>query len=167
MGIIKIGEAEEKIISEIERLKEYQKMRMENVLLGVKLARRQIPEAKDNATQAIVEQLDKTIKCVENLSKVIQGIKFSKEHDEEKFSISWVEVNDQNGTYFNYGYGNPIIGKPVTEKQFMFTLEAWDREVCKRLTLVKELEGRNPFESICKTIEYDIHTLVYVYAKDF
>lgn len=165
MGTIKIGEAEEKLISEIERIKEKHKIRMEGACLGLKLARRQIPEAEDNATQAIIKQLDKTIKCVENLSKAIQGIEFSKEYDEEKFSIAWVEIYDKTGTYCQYVYGKK--NEPVTEKQFVFVLEAWDREVCKRSTLVKELERGYPFDSICADIEDDIHKLLYAYVRDF
>ena len=167
MGTIKIGEAEEKLISEIERLKEKHKMRMEGACLGLSVARRQIPEAEDNVTQTIIKQLDRTIKCVNYLVGAVQGIEFSKEYCEEKFSIAWVEVYDRSGSYYKYGYGTPIIGKPVTEKQFAFALEAWDREVCKRSTLVKELERGYPFDSICADIEDDIHKLLYAYVRDF
>lgn len=164
MGTIKIGEAEEKLISEIERIKEKHKKRMEGVCLGLSVARRQIPEAEDNVTQAIIKELDRTITCVNYLARAIQGIEFSEEHDEEKFLISWAEIYDKTGTYYKYGYGTT---KPVTKKQFVFALEAWDREVCKRSTLVKELERGYPFDSICADIEDDIHKLLYAYVRDF
>lgn len=164
MGTIKIGEAEERLISEIESFKEKHKIRLEGAYLGVKLARKQIPEAEDDVTTTVIKQLEKTTKCVENLGKVIQGIQFSKEHDEENFLISWVEIFDKTGNYYKYEYGK---GHPVTEKQFIFALEAWDREVCKRSALVKELERGYPFNTICANTEDDIHKLLYEYVRDF
>lgn len=164
MGTINIGESEKKLISEIERLKAKHKIRIECAYLGLNLAIRQMPKEKDNLTQEIIKQLNRAAKCVENLGKVIQGIEFSQEYDEEKFQISWIEIyHDPTGSYYKRGYGE---NGPVTEKQFVFALEAWDREVCKRLTIVKELEGGSPFpsETICADIEGEIHKLLYAYV---
>lgn len=164
MGTIKIGEAEEKLISEIEKLKEKHNMKMVGTCLGLNIAREQISETEEDTILAIIEQLDEIIESVEDLNKVIQGISFSQYHDEEKFSISWREIYDGSVMYYRCGYGT---NKPVTEKQFIFALGAWDREVCRRCALVKELEVGYQFDSILTDIENDIHNLLCAYARDF
>ena len=51
----------------------------------------------------------------------------------------------------------------VSLKQFIFALAAWEREVCKRLSLFKELEGPT-YDSLCPTLEVDIRKLLYEYV---
>ena len=108
-------------------------------------------------------RVDEAIKRTENLNHVIQGIEFSKEREEEKFSVAWVERHDATGSYYKYGYGKSFSKENVSEAQFVFALSAWEREVCKRLTLFKEVE-RNPFDPLCSTLEEDIHKLLYGYV---
>ena len=162
MRTIKIGESEEIVINRIEKIKENYKFRFEGVLRGLRLIKNQIPDSKDEAVKQIRTIVDETIKRAENLNRAIQGIEFSKEHDGEKFSIVWVETHDKSGSYYQYGYGKSISNETVSEAQFIFALAAWEREVCKRLTLFKETE-RNPFDSLCPTLEEDIHNLLYGY----
>ena len=165
MATIKIGKVEEQLIDEIERIKEKQRMRMVGVYLGVKLARKQILDTKNEEVRLIIQKIDKTINCVEHLKHAIQGIVFSKEHDAERFSVSWEEFNDSQGSYFKYTYGKNFTVEPVTEKQFMFAVLSWEREVCKQLAVVKEIEGYS-FEDICDSIEQDIRRALHTYMRD-
>ena len=74
-----------------------------------------------------------------------------------------LEFIDKTGACFKYGFGKSISKEPVSEKQFVFALASWEREVCKRLTLFKELEG-STYDFACPTLETDIHKLLYEYV---
>ena len=152
MRTIKIGEAEETVISRIEQIRERHKVRFEGVLRGLRIVRKQIPDSKEEAIRAIKNQIDETIKRAEDLNRAIQGIEISKEREGEQFSIAWVEHHDKSGSNYKYGYGKSITNETVSETQFIFALAAWEREVCKRLTLFKEVE-RNCFDPLCPTLE--------------
>lgn len=163
MGIIKIGEAELSLISKIEQIKEKHKVRIEGALKGLRIIRNQIPESEDKEIQEIKTRADETIKRAENLNHAIQGIEFSQEYDENKFFVAWAEVNDKTGSYYKYGFGKSISREEVSEKQFIFALAAWEREVCKRLSLFKELEGAS-YDSLCPSLEVDIRKLLHEYV---
>ena len=164
MGAIKIGEVEERLISDIERLKQSQKIRMEAVLLGIQLTRQQIHDTEKGNNEEIVNEIIRARNYVRYLNSAIQGIKFSKKFDEKEFSIAWSEYNDKHETYTEYVFGKTITGENVTEKQFIFALLSWEREVCKRLAQVRETEG-NVYESICADIEQSIRNLLYTYVQ--
>ena len=167
METIKIGKEEETLISEINNLKESYRTRMEGVCLGAKLVRQQIPDSENEAISKIVTEMDRTIKCMEVLAHIIQSIEFSEEFDEEKFSIRWSVYNDRGTGYYNdYAYGVPHTGKPVTERQFMFAISSWEREVCKWLALVNEKSG-TIFESIRADIEPRIYGMLYTYSVEY
>lgn len=163
MGTIKIGEAEQSLISKIEQIKEKHKVRLEGALKGLRIIRNQIPDSEDKAIQEIKTRADETIKRAENLNHAIEGIEFSQEYDENKFFVAWAEVNEKTGSYYKYGFGKSISREEVSEKQFIFALVAWEREVCKRLSLFKELEGHT-YDSLCPTLEVDIRKLLHEYV---
>jgi len=163
MGTIKIGEAEQSVISRIEEIKEKNKVRLEGTLRGLRIIRNQISDSDDKIIREIKTRADETIKRTEHLIHVIQGIEFSREYDENKFFVAWSEVNDKTGSYYKYGFGKSMSREQVSEKQFILALAAWEREVCKRLTLFKELEGAT-YDFVCPTLEVDIHKLLYEYV---
>ena len=163
MGTIKIGEAELIVISKIEQIKEKHKVRIEGTLRGLRIIRKQLPDNEDKTIREIKARADETIKRAENLAHVIQGIEFSKEYDEDKFFVAWSECNDKTGSYYKYGFGKSMSKEQVSEKQFIFALCAWEREVCKRLALFGELE-RASYDSLCPTLEVDIRKLLYEYV---
>ena len=163
MGTIKIGEAEQSLISKIGQLVEKHKVRLEGAIRGLRLIENQIPDSEDKALYEIKTRVSETIKKVENLAHAIQGIEFSQEYDENQFFVAWAEVNDKTGSYYKYGFGKSISREEVSEKQFIFALSAWEREVCKRLTMVKEFE-RTSYDTLCPTLEVDIRKLLYEYV---
>ena len=163
MGAIKIGEAEEHLISRIEQIKEKHKVLLEGTLKGLRIIKNQISDSEDTTIQEIKNRANETIKRAENLSHAIQGIEFSQEYDENKFYIAWAQVDDKTGSHYKYGFGKFISKEEVSEKQFIFALCAWEREVCKRLALFKELEGPT-YDSLCPTLEVDIRKLLHEYV---
>ena len=163
MGTIKIGEPELLVISRIEQMKENHKIQLDGALRALSLIENQIPDSEDKAFYEIQTRGKETIKRVENLNRVIQEIEFSKEHDEDKFFVAWLEFIDKTGACFKYGFGKSISKEPVSEKQFVFALASWEREVCKRLALLKEFE-RTSYDSLCPTLELDIRKMLYEYV---
>ena len=163
MGTIKIGEAEQSVISKIEEIKEKNKVRLDRTLRGIKIIRNQISDSDNKIIREIKTRADETMRRTEHLIHVIQGIEFSREYDENKFFVVWSEVNDKTGSYYKYGFGISMSREQVSEKQFIFALAAWEREVCKRLTLFKELEG-STYDFACPTLETDIRKLLYEYV---
>lgn len=163
MGTIKIGEAEQSLISQIEQIKEKHKVLLEGAQKGLRIIKNQIPDSEDKAIQEIKTKADETIKRAENLNHAIQGIEFSQEYDENKFFVAWAQVDDKTGSHYKYGFGKSISREEVSEKQFIFALCAWEREVCKRLALFKELEGPT-YDSLCPTLEVDIRKMLHEYV---
>ena len=163
MGTIKIGQAEELLISKIGKIKEDYKMRFDGALRGLRIANNQIADSKDSAIKEIKKQLEETIKRAEKLSYVIQGIEFSKEYDEDKFFVSWSEWIEKTGSYYGYGFGKNISKEAVSEKQFIFALTSWEREISKRLILFRELEGKT-YDPLCSTLEVDIRKMLHEYV---
>ena len=125
---------------------------------GLRIIRNQIPDSDDKIIRGIKTRAEETIKRTEHLIHVIQGIEFSKKYDENKFFVAWSEVQDKTGSYYKYGFGKSMSREEVSEKQFVFALAAWEREVCKRLALFKELEN-STYDSACPTLEVDIRKL--------
>ena len=163
MGAIKIGEAEQILISRIEQIKEKQKVRLDGALKGLRIIENQISDSEDITIQEIKNRANETIKRAENLNHAIQGIEFSQEYDENKFFVAWAQVDDKTGSHYKYGFGMSISREEVSEKQFIFALCAWEREVCKRLALFKELEGHT-YDPLCPTLEVDICKLLHEYV---
>lgn len=163
MGTIKIGEAELSLISKIEQIKEKHKVRLEGALKGLRIIRNQIPDSEDKAIQEIKTRADETIKRAENLNHAIEGIEFSQEYDENKFFVALAEVNEKTGSYYKYGFGKSISREEVSEKQFIFALTSWEREISKRLILFRELEGKT-YDPLCPTLEVDIRKMLHEYV---
>lgn len=165
MATIKIGENEIELIGQINKFKEKYKARLEDIRFGVELAEKQIPDSADEKIRNVRSGIKRVKDTVQKLVVLIEKINFSEEFDEEKFWISWWEYNDATQTNYDHAYGKIYSTEPVTEKQFVYALVSWEKEICKRLMLLKEFQGIG-YQRFWSEIEQELHNIVnsYIYT---
>ena len=120
MGTLKVGQAEEKLISKIEEFKAKYVDRLKYMEDGLELAQKQIPDNAKGETKDIAEKIGKARGFIGRLRRSIDSIVFSKDYSEEKFSITWNEVYVSGEQYYSYSYGKTTYrNEPITETQFV------------------------------------------------
>ena len=165
MGTLKIGLAEEKLISEIEAFKTKYVDRLKYIEEGLELAQKQLPDNAKGESKDIAEKIGKARDFISRLRRSIESMCFSKEHSEEKFTISWNEIYVSGEQYYRISYGKSTYrNEPVTEMQFVHAITSWEKEVCKSIILFKQIGGYM-FNLFCSEMEAHIHKIVDEYVN--
>lgn len=165
MGTLKVGQAEEKLISEIEAFKAKYVDRLKYIEEGLELAQKQLPDNTKGETKEIAEKISKARDLTSRLRRIIEEICFSKEHSEEKFSISWMEIYVSRDQYYKFSYGKPTYrNEPVTETQFVYAITSWEKEVSKSIILFKQIGGYM-YNLFCSEMEAHVHKIVDEYVN--
>lgn len=159
MGILKIGKEEEMLIREIEDFKTTFKARCLDIEFGIEIAMKQVP---DNSIASEIEiSRDKILQ----LATIVEGISFSKQLEENEFSVAWLEYLDKSKQYYKQSYGcKTSQKKPVTESQFVYALMCWEKEVCKRMEIFQQVEEKL-FRRVFSDVEHSIHKIIYEYVN--
>jgi len=165
MGTLKVGQAEEKLISEVEAFKAKYVDRLKYMEDGLELAQKQIPDNAKGESKDIAEKIGKARGFINRLRRIIESMSFSKEHSEEKFCISWNEIYVAGEQYYQFSYGQTTWRKePVTETQFVYALTSWEKEVEKSIILFKQIGGYM-YNLFCTEMESHIHRIVDEYVN--
>lgn len=165
MGTLKVGQAEEKLISEIEEFKAKYIDRLKYMEEGLELAQKQLPDNAKGEAKDIAEKIGKARDFTSRLRITIESMLFSKEHSEEKFSISWDERYAYGEQYYKYAYGKPTYrNEPVTEMQFVYAITSWEKEVGKSIILFKQIGGYR-YNNFCTEMEARVHQIVDEYVN--
>jgi len=165
MGTLKVGQAEEKLISEIEAFKAKYVDRLKYMEEGLELAQRQLPDNTKGESKDIAEKISNARNLMNRLRTVIEKMCFSKEHSEEKFSISWYERYVSGEQYYQISYGKPTYrNEPATEMQFVYAITSWMKEVCKSIILFKQIGGYT-YKNFCSEMEAHVHKIVDEYVN--
>lgn len=165
MGILKVGQAEEKLISEIEAFKTKYVDRLKYMEEGLDLAQKQLPNKAKCEFSEFDKKITKAREITTRLRIVIEKIYFSKEHSEEEFFVSWNEVYVSGEQNYVISYGKPTYrGTPVTEIQFVHAITSWEKEVCKSIVLFKQIVGYT-YNLFCTEMETYIHKIVNEYVN--
>ena len=160
MGILKIGKEEEMLIREIEDFKTTFKARCLDIEFGLEIAMKQIP---DNLIASEIEiSRDKMLQ----LTIIVEGICFSKQLEENEFSVAWLEYLEKSKQYYKQSYGCKTSPKePVTESQFVYALVCWEKEVGKRMQIFQQFEEKL-FRKFFAEAEHRIHQIIYEYINN-
>lgn len=165
MGTLKVGQAEEKLISEIEAFKAKYVDRLKYMEEGLELAQKQFPDNAKGELKDIAEKITKAKSLTSRLRMIIERMCFSKEHSEEKFSVSWNEIYVSGEQYYGISYGKETYrNEPISEMQFVHAITSWEKEVCKSIILFKQIGGYL-FNKFCSDMEVDIHRIVDEYVN--
>ena len=165
MGILKVGEAEKQLIAEVEAFKAKYVDRLRFMEEGLELAQKQLPDEAKDEVKEISEKIAKAKELTSRLRLIIERICFSEDYSEEKFSVSWNEINIAGGQNYRSSYGKYTShSEPVTEAQFVYAITSWEKEVSKSLILFKQIGGYL-FNSFCSDMEVAIHKIVYEYVN--
>lgn len=165
MGTLKVGQAEEKLISEIEAFKAKYVDRLKYMEDGLELAQKQIPDNAKGESKDIAEKIGKARGFIGRLRRTIEGMCFSKERSEEKFAITWDEVYVSGEQYYRYSYGKPTYrNEPITETKFVYAITSWEKEVEKSIILFKQIGGYM-YNLFCSEMESHIHRIVDEYVN--
>ena len=165
MGTLNVGQAEEKLISEIEVFKTKYVDRLKYMEDGLELAQKQLPDNTKGEAKDISEKIKKARELTIRLRRCIESMCFSKEHSEEKFSISWDEIYVSGEQYYRFSYGKPTYrNEPVTETQFVYAITSWEKEVEKSIILFKQIGGYM-YNLFCSEMEAHVHKIVDEYVN--
>ncbi len=165
MEAIKIGPAEEKLISEIEEFKEKHKNRLWHMEDGLEIAIKQFPDDAKGELKNIQEKINNVRRVVNRLKLVIERISFSKDDNGEKFSVTWCEFRETTQQYYQYTYGSGT--DVLNEKKLMRAITSWESEAIKALVLLRQMAGYS-FKTLCSEMEKHIYKIVdeYVHAEE-
>jgi len=165
MEILKVGVAEEKLIKGIEEFKATYQKRIEYISFGISMIKKQVPNNTKGELKAFGEMIDVVDELVHCLGTTIQKIAFSGIHDETKFKVSWFEYDEKREQFYLRSVGGATEkNEATTEVQFVYAILSWEREVCKRLAKIRELEP-STYNNFCYDAEMQLRGIINEYAN--
>lgn len=161
MEAIKIGPAEEKLISEIEEFKEKYKDRLLHMEEGLEIAIKQLPADAKGELKSVQEKIDNAKRLVNRLRIIIETIAFSKDDNGETFSVTWREFGETAQQYYQHIYGSGT--NVLTEKKLVHAITSWENEVRRAQIMFKQIAGYS-FNTFCSKMDQHIHKIVDEYV---
>lgn len=162
MGLIKIGPAEEKLISEIEEFKESYKYRLFHMEDGLEIALNQLPADAKGELKNVQEKIANAKRLVNRLRLIIETIVFCKDDKGETFSVTWRKFDDITQQYYQYCYGSGT--NILTEKKLVYAITSWENEIRRALLLFKQIGGYS-YNTFCSKMDQQIYKIVDEYVN--
>lgn len=150
--MVKVNEAEVKLIEELKKFKEETRNSLEDIAYGIEFILEFLNQDGEN---------NKHLNLFKNLFEIIGNFEIDS-HPLEN-GTQTLSIYCKIGTG-QYSYREGVTDKSLTEKKFIYLLMLWQMEVNNCLTLI-EGKHENNYDSFCSSVRAKLSKIIKDYVE--